>query len=82
MLFLILLLLLFVVFLLLLLLLLLGPDNLLVVAATVVVDVAVVVDPRNLPLKFVQNRVINKCDLADVVVLVVEFAVVGGGQWC
>ena len=41
-----------------------------------------VVDPRNLPLTFVQNRVINKCDLADVVVLVVEFAVVGGGQWC
>ena len=41
-----------------------------------------VVDPRNLPLKFVQNLVINKCDLADVVVLVVDFAVVGGGGWC
>ena len=44
------------------------------VVVVVVVVVHVVVDPRNLPLKFGQNRVRNRLDIAGI-----EFPVVVGG---
>ena len=34
------------------------------------------IDPRILPLKFVQNRVSNSSNIADI-----ELSVVGGGGW-
>ena len=52
-------------------------DSSLVVVVIVVVDGLVhVVDPRNLPLKFSQNRIRSSWDIDDV-----EFPMVGGGWW-